>query len=467
MLLSNNKYNKLAKNSFFFAIGNFGSKLISFFLLPLYTYQLTTSEYGVADLIVTTVSLLLPVVSLSIYYAVLRFSLDKKNDNELVFTNALIITIISSILLLLSIPFLSLFRIAYGSFISIILIAQIYQALFSFYAKSIGNVKLFAINGIILTFLTAIFNIVFLVIFNLGIHGYLLSILLANLFSNYWLWFKLELSRTINFSLYNKEYIVSLLKYSMPLIPNSIAWWINSMIDRYFVLFFLDVTSNGLFAVASRIPAMIGVLNSIFGQAWQLSAIQEYESEDSSEFYSEIFSLYSRMMFFGTSGILFILRPLMTLLVAPEFHIAWKYVPFLLLTAVYSSFSGYLGHNYAAAKKTSSVLTTTFIGAGINIVSNAVLIPSFGLSGAGIASALGFFTIWIIRVFDTKKYAETKLDKNNIIGNHVIIFIQIYFLYVFEGTILASFQLLLLILSFVFNIKLFIAGYNMMKAKKK
>ncbi len=45
-----NRYKKLIKNTALITVGNFASKLLTFFLLPLYTAILTTAEYGVADL---------------------------------------------------------------------------------------------------------------------------------------------------------------------------------------------------------------------------------------------------------------------------------------------------------------------------------------------------------------------------------------------------------------------------------
>ncbi|WP_270364556.1 hypothetical protein [Enterococcus malodoratus] len=72
--MAQNKYKRLAGNSILFAVGNLGSKLISFFMLPLYTWKLTQSDFGISDLVLSTLSLLLPIISLSVYDAVLRFS---------------------------------------------------------------------------------------------------------------------------------------------------------------------------------------------------------------------------------------------------------------------------------------------------------------------------------------------------------------------------------------------------------
>lgn len=80
--MANNRNRYLMKNTIIFTLGNFGSKLISFFLIPLYTNVLTTTEYGVVDLVVTVVTVAVPVLTLNISESVMRFALDKDADKQ-------------------------------------------------------------------------------------------------------------------------------------------------------------------------------------------------------------------------------------------------------------------------------------------------------------------------------------------------------------------------------------------------
>ena len=79
---SENRKKYLVKNTILFAISSFGSKLISFFLVPLYTNVLSTSDYGTVDLISTTSSLLLFIFTLNISSAVLRYAIDDRENQE-------------------------------------------------------------------------------------------------------------------------------------------------------------------------------------------------------------------------------------------------------------------------------------------------------------------------------------------------------------------------------------------------
>ena len=78
----NQRYKYLLKDTGLLTISNFASKVLVFLLVPLYTSVLSTEEYGIYDLIVSTVSLLYPLLTLNIVDAVMRFTMDKDVDKK-------------------------------------------------------------------------------------------------------------------------------------------------------------------------------------------------------------------------------------------------------------------------------------------------------------------------------------------------------------------------------------------------
>ena len=182
-----NSYKKLISNSFVFAVGRLGSKVLSFLLVPLYTYYLSTAEYGTVDLVITTVNMLLPLVSASMFNAVLRFVIENKKEADIVLSNALTVTTIGFIISLLfykpltNLNFFSSNEVI--TFMYILLFVQMLEGIFSEFTRAIGEVKKFALNGILITFTTASLNIIFLVAFDWGVFGYFLSLILANIIS--------------------------------------------------------------------------------------------------------------------------------------------------------------------------------------------------------------------------------------------------------------------------------------------
>ncbi|SFV41704.1 lipopolysaccharide biosynthesis protein [Ligilactobacillus acidipiscis] len=453
-----NKIKHLIGNSMVFAVGNLGSKLISILLVPLYTYVLSKQQYGTVDLITNTVSLLLPIISLDAYDAVLRFVMDKSTDNRKVYTNAIIITVTGALIFLLVMPLANLAHIPQLFYFYIILVCQAFNSTFIQYARAIGQVKVFALNGILTTLVTGISNIILLVYLHWGINGYLLSIIIASVISSAYVFIRLRLINEFKISLINKKLIRKMLIYSIPLIPNALAWWATNTSSRYFILYFVGVGANGLFAVANKIPNLLSMLNSIFFQAWQMSAIEEYNSEEKSEFYSNVFNYYSQMMFLGSSFILFVIQPFMHIFVAQSFYSAWSLIPLLLFSVLYSSFSSFLGTNYIAAKQTMGIFYTTVISAVINVVLIFLFVPILGANGAGLSSSISFLVMWLIRIRDTKRFIDIRLDVQSIKLNHVVLILQSIILYLpINFLLIQIIEFSLFMLNIFVNIK-FIKG---------
>lgn len=462
------KVKKLINNSIIFAIGNFGSKVLSFIMIPLYTYSMTTTEYGQVDLLMTTVSLLLPVVTLSIYEAVLRFSMDKAYDPNRVLFNCLYLSLISSGVLTIGIVIAMIFHSLIVVLFIILLIVQIFQSLFSQYVRAIGKVKTFSANGILLTFLTAILNILLLVHVRMGVVGYLLSVILATLVSDLYLIVRGNIRKRIINQKVDNKLNKEMLVYSMPLIPNAIAWWLTSTSSRYFILFFIGAAANGIYAIANKIPTLLSVLNAIFFQSWQMSAIEEYDSKSKNEFYSKIFDYYFQFLFIGNSILIVILQPLMHKIVEKSYYSAWQYVPMLMIAVVYSSLSGFLGTNYTVAKRTQGIFLTTIYGAIINVVLNLILIPVMGLQGAGIGSAISYLTVLIIRFYNTKRFIRINLNYKNIIFNHVAWGAQLVVLYVVSGVNQYVIQGILFVVVLIVNRRIIIKPmYNLISKKSR
>lgn len=247
-----------------------------------------------------------------------------------------------------------------------------------------------------------------------------------------------------------------MLSYSIPLIPNTLMWWIMNASDRYAIVLFMGVSANGIYAIANKIPTVLNLLYSIFSQAWQLSAIEESESKDKSKFYTDVFNVFSIIMIIGTSAIIVVIRPFVELVLSIEYITAWRYVPLLLLAVVFTSYSSFLGTNYIAMKDTKGVFRTSLIGGILNIVLNFTLIPIIGLNGAAFATMISFFIVWIIRIYDARKFVTIKLNIKELILSFLIILIQIFTLYLNNKIYLIG-EVLLLLLLIIVNKKIILS----------
>jgi len=446
--MKGNSYQKLMNNSLIMGIGELGSKGITLLLVQLYTFYLTQSEYGLVDIIQVTINLLVPIISLSIFEGVLRYVMDKE-DTTVVFTNGFFITCIGSLITIFVTFYLNYFEFfnqleSILPYICLAVILQLFQALYSQFVRGIGKIAVFAINGIVIAVTTLCMNLIFIVWLKMGIEGYLLSVIISLIVSLVFINLNVNTFKYLKINSITLKMNKKLLGYSLPLIPNSIMWWIINASSRYFILIFAGTAANGLFAVASKIPSLLTIFNSIFIKAWQLSAVEEYNSDNKSVFYGTIFNFYQQFLFIAVAGILILLKPIFEHAIGQDYYEAWKFVPFLLVSVLFSSFSSFLGTNYIASKKTNGVFKTSVIGGGANLVLNIITIPFLGVIGASLSSMLSFLLITIIRWYDTKKFITIKYNYRSIFINMFLISLIIGSMYLnIERNLEISLQLII------------------------
>ena len=177
-----NKYKTLLSNTLLISLGTFGSKLLVFLMVRFYTGYLTPTDYSTADLITQTANLLFPIISMGLADGVFRFCMDSGADRKSVFSVGILSTTIGALLFFGIGPALSLFG-DFKGFVWLIVLytmAAAYHSICSQYIRAIGKTGLFALQGIINTCFVIILNILFLAKFNLGIVGYVLSVIVAD-----------------------------------------------------------------------------------------------------------------------------------------------------------------------------------------------------------------------------------------------------------------------------------------------
>jgi len=443
------EYKKLIKNIGLLSISNFGSKILIFLLVPLYTNILSTYEYGSYDLVVTSINLLIPILTLEISSGVLRFALDKDVNGYNVFTVGLTVTI-KGVLGLLAIIVVNNFinvipaiNDYYIFFILMYLSNALYQ-LCSNYARGIDEVKLVAFAGIIQTIFLVLFNIFLLVILELGISGFFLANIISLFISAFYLYIKLRLYKINIFECEVKLLRTSMINYSRPLVLNSISWWINNTADRYIVTWMCGIAANGIYSIAYKIPTIMNSLQSVFLQAWQISAVQEFDSNDKRSFYENVYQFYNFGNVIFCSLIIIFSKAIAHFMFSKDFYDAWIFVPFLLVAYIFGAMSGFIGGIFSAVKDTKIYSYSTIIGAIINIISNLLLINHIGILGAAVATMISYMVIWCIRILNAKKYINLRLNLIRDLLSYLMLLLQAmvmlkftsYRLYIIEFTLL-------------------------------
>ncbi len=425
--MHDHKYKTLLSNTFLISLGTFGSKLLTFVMVRFYTGVLTPADYGTADLIMQTANLLLPLVSLGITNGVFRFALDRKEQRRSIFTIGFYTILVGSLILLAALPLLSNSESLreYTLLIGVYTLASCLHSLCAQYIRAEGKTALFAVQGIINTALVIGFNITFLLVFRMGVFGYVMSVVAADgictlfLVLREKLW-KLWLPKPEG-QLWN-----AMLRYSIPLIPATIFWWITSVSDRYMVAYFLGTDANGLYAVACKIPTVLTLLSTIFMEAWQFSAIQEAtgDREVHIRFYTQVWSAFLAAMVMAGSVIIVLCRLEIRMLSTQQYYEAWKYIPSLSMAMVFSAFSSFMGSVYVVTEKSRLSLWTALWSALANIFLNFLLIPRIGIQGAAIATLASYVLCFAIRAVTSRRLIPFTLFTPRLIGSGLLLAIQ-------------------------------------------
>lgn len=419
-----NRY--LLKNTVIFAIGNFGSKFINFFLVPLYTNILSTKEYGVVDLVYTIGMLAIPVITLNVGEAIMRFCLDKDAKQNKIMSIGLCLLVLSTLIGIFLLPICLLFDdiAAYAKYVVIYTITYAYSQVFLCYLRGKELLVQYSIGNIIYTFFIAIFNVIFLLILHKGIAGYLTAYILANIVTAVYAFFSGNILQVIrNFNI-DWKLCREMTKYSVVLIPNSFMWWIMNSSDRIMITAMVGVAANGIYAVAYKIPTFLSTISNIFNVAWSYSAIRENESSDKEEYSNSVYDRMLIITIITSMGLLMIMKPFLKVYVENSYYTAWKYVPFLLVGFVFMTLGSFIATTYTVNKDSRGFLFSGMAGAITNLILNFLLIPVIGATGAAIATCISYIIVYIYRVNDTKKYLKLDIFRKRHIAGVILLVVM-------------------------------------------
>jgi len=415
-----NNYKQLGKNTILVFVGNIGSKMITFVMLPFYTKWLSVEDYGTSDNALVYATLLLGIVSLSISESIFIFPKDQETDKQKQFFTAGLVY--SSVLLCVAGFILFGVKEFFSQagilksitdnyiFIYTLVVTLFFQTFLQQFSRSINNIKVYSISGVVLTLLTAVFSVAFIP--NYGLEGFFIAQILSYIVSGVYTFIHSKAYNYISFKTLSLERYKEMLKYSIPLIPNAVMWWLVGSLNRPVMEQYLGMHAVGLFAVSNKFPSLVNVLFSVFMVSWQISVIEEFKKENYEKFYNNILKIVFLFLILCVMTISILGKALTGFVADAKFIDSWKYIPILSLSALFSSVSGFIGCNFSATRESKYYFYSSIWGALIAIVFNFLLIPIWGLYGAVVAIVLSHLTMMISRVkysWNTVKIKEIYL----------------------------------------------------------
>ena len=424
-------YKKLVSNTIIFALGSFSSKVLVLFLVPIYTNYLTTEQLGQTDLVVQVANWLIPIFSLTVYEAMIRFGLDKATDKRQVFSIGNLVVFSGLAAMCLIMPLVKLTGILdkyigdYTLLLCIYVCTASLRWVYSSFVRSLEMVRLFALDGLLATFMTLLWTALLIIGFKMDVKGYILAIILSDLCSFLFLTFAARLWRYIEFKRVDRELLNSILRYSIPMIPAQVLWLLTNTCDSFMSASYLGKGSTGILSAAYKIPNIVSSIYLMFGQAWNMSAITENDSEDRSEFYQNVFDANQTLMYCLAGGCLIFVRLITKLWIGADFQDAKLYSPILIYSMIYICFTTFLGSVYVATKKTKKTMYTSLLAGIINIGINIIFLKRFGLYATAVSTVCGYGAVFIVRAIDAKKLVGFRFNKVIFFGSNIILVLMV------------------------------------------
>ena len=445
-----NQYKYLFKNMGLLTLSSFATKLLSFFLVPLYTNILTTTEYGTYDLMNTTIGVLMPILTLNVQDAVMRFAMDKKQNRKAIVSVAMKILFVANAIVALGLIINGIFGFStlisdYAVFFFLMFFIQTVSGVVTYYVRGVDRIADLSVSSVLVSIFTISCNIIFLVVFNWRLNGYFLANIIGPLVQIIYLIIRADMIHDTDLKSDFAAEKKAMLDYSKPMIANSVAWWLNNTSDRYVVIFFCGLAENGIYSVASKIPSILNIFQSIFSQAWTLSAVKDFDPEDKNGFFANTYRAYNCMMVLICSGIIVADKILASFFYAKDFYVAWRYVPWLTIAIVFGSLSGYIGGFFSAVKNSKIFAQSTVVGAVSNIILNLILTPILGALGAAIATAVCYFVVWAMRYWHSKKFIKLRINLGRDLVTYGLLVVQSVMMLMLDGIVMYGVEIGLLL----------------------
>lgn len=407
-----NQKKQLMKNTIIIAIGKLSTQIISYLLLPLYTSQLDPSEYGNYDFICTLSVFLCPIITLLMEESMFRYLIDadSKVQRKKIITQTIIYTffgtVLFTIIAALIMGFGTDYTPMYITAIITFVISNILIGLSNALSRGLGKIKLYSVSNFILGISTIILNIVFILALNAGAEGLLWANTIANAFTAIVILAILKLPKYIG--KIDKPLMKDMIKYSIPLVPNSISWSIINMSDRIILTQMVSSAANGIYAMANKFPNIINVLYGYFYTAWKESAAKIVKEDNKNQYYNSIYHDAKRFLYAITICLIAVMPFAFPIFINEAYDEAYVYIPIVMIATYYSNLSSFYGGIFSAYKDTKIMGTTTIVAAVINLVIDLLLVNWLKIYAACFSTLIANLIVYFYRKKKLKKYLKLK-----------------------------------------------------------
>ncbi len=390
---------RFVSNMGFYALGTFATKLLQFLFVPIYSKFIDPSDMGTYNVILATVAFAIPLLFQSIWEGSFRFTIEQGDDGRKVLATSSRYCMMLSALYTVSFLIVSYaLNLQYGLFILLYALGQVGTSYWQFAARALKANKAYAMSTVINSSIAIVLNLILILVFRMGITALFVANIAGAFVMVLFLETRLHLLADISRYPFNKELLLQIIKYSIPLAINLISWWLMSSCNSIIISSTLGTAQNGIYAIALKFGTILSIVTTIITLAWQEEAFRNYGEKDQDVYFNKVLNILVKGLLGSTLFIIPITYILYKYFVFGEYREGVILVGFIYLSAVYNALSCHLGSAFLARKESGIMFYTTLSGGIINVLVAMLLVQYVGIIGAVIGTLLGNMFNFYIRI---------------------------------------------------------------------
>lgn len=305
-------------------------------------------------------------------------------------------------------------------FLLLYVILQVFTALFLQFVRGLGESVKYTVASFISATTTTILNVIALVILKMGLQGLFVSTLSAQIVTLIYLIFASKCWEYISPKNIHLSIFKSVGTYSIPLIPNNLAWWVVNASDRTIIAHFLTTAANGIYSVANKFPNVFISFYNILNLSWTETVSLHYGDEDRDEFLTETMTSLFKLFAAACFGIVACMPFVFPIMVNLKYSAAYNQILILMYAMLFRVLVGLYSCVYVAQKNAKKIAYTSISAAIINIAVDLILINKIQVFAASLSTLIAFLSMFIVRYIDVNKTVHMKIRKPIIIGSVLI-----------------------------------------------
>lgn len=424
---------RFIKSSGIYFLGSILSKLIAFFMLPIYTKYLSPAEFGEYDLNLVYMQFFTSFFFLDIYIGIMKFLLDsnlKETENykeKVLFSGFFIFFISTLVYFLFFYLFMQIYDIKFKYIILCLGLSLILQSIYGYICRSYGKNSVFVISGVINSILYAITSFILLYKFNFGYEALFLGALFGNLVAILLMELSVKVIKKVKFALFDFTFFKKLFYYSLPLCLNSLSYWFAAVYGRSVIANKLSYADNGYYTIALKFAMIISLVAMCFKLGWQeVSFLKDLKKQNNSIFYSRACNEYLKFMLLSVAILLPVINIIFPFFINSAFNEALIYIPLTLLGAIVFGFSEFLMSIINTINKNKFLFIATASGAILNIILLYIFIYKFRVFAVAFSYIVCYALVCFIMVLVINRSFKLNIKVLNILFYLFILLIQSY-----------------------------------------